>query len=40
MEQTSFLEILKNFNKKQYKVIVYLIENSNQENFIKKTKVK
>lgn len=36
MEQTSFLEILKNFNKKQYKVIVYLIENSNQENFIKK----
>ena len=37
IEQTSFLEILKNFDKKQYKVIIYLIENSNQENSIKKT---
>ncbi len=37
IEQESFLEILQKFNKEQYKVIVYLIQIANQENFIKRT---
>lgn len=37
IDKKSFLEILKKFNSKQYKIIIYLFQISNEDKFILKT---